>query len=663
MSLEDIKGIGVKTLQYLKEANINNVTDLIFCFPKSYDFYEVENSLVFSGQQVCIEGILDSKPVFIKYKKNVSAIIFYIIVSNIKIKCIYFSCDYLRYKLFKGMEIIVSGKFKKENKEFFVQDIFFDKFSLKIEVDYKLKNINNSTMQKIIANAVEAMGRFDDYLPVELITKYRLLEINQLISASHFPKSKNDYIQMLRRRKYEEFFWYGISIELLKNLRQSSIKAPRVISDKVKDDFIDILPFSLTVDQQKTIDVVMKDIMSPHPMNRLVQGDVGCGKSVVCYFAAYLSVKCGYQACIMVPTEILCKQQFENLKRLLKPFNFKIEMLTSSIKNKEKEDILYRLVNNRVDIIIGTHALIEENVLFNNLGIVIIDEQHRFGVEQRSKLVSKFKGVDCLYLTATPIPRTLGLTSFGDLDISSIHTMPNDRMVVETKVLKFSFLPQLCKIIDNHLMNMEKVYIVVPLVYENPDFNAVDINRCYEYFSSHLQNAKISIVHGKMKPNEKNEAMLGFKGSKYNVLISTTVIEVGVDVSEATVMVILNAERYGLAQIHQLRGRVGRSNKKSYCYLISDSDIERLTILEQTHDGFEISLKDFNLRGPGDFFGNEQSGFLGLNYANFQDDFKIWQCAKSDSEIYCQKFLKENSKNPKFLKLLALNKLQKNKSN
>lgn len=663
MELKDVRGIGVKSLEYFNNDGILTIEDALYTYPKSYTIYEIKNDFVFSGEYLCISGILDSNPVFLKYRRNVNSIIFYIIVNNYKVKCVIFSSDYLRYKLYKGVKVILYGRFKKENKEFVVQNIFFDDFNIKIETDYKLKNVKNSMMTKVIKNIFTHGYTFNDDLPSELIDKYKLLPLSKYVYTSHFPETINDYIQIGRRRKYEEFFWYSVSLELLKLTRKSKSKLDRNINYNLIDLFIKSLSYSLTLDQEKCIGIIKEDITANYPMNRLVQGDVGCGKSIIAYISALMLVSAGYQAVIMVPTEVLANQQYENIKKLLSGFNLSIELLTSSIKSKDKADILYRLMNNRVNIIIGTHALLEENVRFYKLGIVIIDEQHRFGVKQRSNLISKFPGVDCLYLTATPIPRTLGLTSFGDLDISSIHTMPNNRKNIVTYLYNYSDLDKLSRVLLEHIELGEQIYIVVPLVLENTEIDAIDINEAYQYFSKALPNIELGIIHGKLKSSEKTRIMNDFKIGKIKALISTTVIEVGVDVKNATIMVILDANRYGLAQIHQLRGRVGRSDKQSYCYLVSKHHNERLEILARTSDGFEIAMEDFKLRGPGDYLGDKQSGYYSLNYANFENDFKIWSCAKEDGEIYAHRFLNENSKNKRFLEILALNKSQKNKIN
>lgn len=663
MELKDVRGIGTKTIEYFNNEGITSIDDALYTFPKEYTIYEVKNENLLSGEFVCIEGILDSSPVFLNYRRNVNTIIFYLIVNNLKVKCVIFSSDYLRYKLFKGIGVILYGRYKRENREFVAQNIFFDNFKIKIETDYKLKYIKNSMMTKTIKNIFTHGYTFTDDLPSELIEKYKLFSSSKYVYTSHFPETKTDYIQIQRRRKYEEFFWYSVSLELLKISRKSKLKQKREINHSLIELFIRSLSFDLTIDQRKSIDMIAKDVECEYPMNRLIQGDVGCGKSIIAYISALMLVSCGYQAVIMVPTEVLANQQYENLKKLFLPLCLTIELLTSSVKQKAKDDILYRLMNNRVNIVIGTHALLEDNVKFYKLGIAIIDEQHKFGVHQRSKLISKYPGVDCLYLTATPIPRTLGLTSFGDLDITSIRSMPKNRKKIETYVYDYSKLDELTRILIKHINLGEQIYIVAPLVLENTDIDAVDIHQAYDYFSKAMPNIDIGMIHGKLKSVEKSNIMNDFKLGKIKALISTTVIEVGVDVKNATIMVILDANRYGLAQIHQLRGRVGRGDKKSYCYLVSKYYNERLDVLTKTNDGFEIAMEDFKLRGPGDYLGDKQSGFCSLEYADFENDFKIWTYAKEDGEIYAHKFLNENSKNRKFLEIQEVNKSQKNKIN
>ena len=662
MELKGFKGIGPKTLEKLHNNSIYTTEDVVLRFPKAYHFFEVDNSKLFSGDVASVFATVSSRPYFIKYRRNVNAIIFYAYIDSSRIKCVIFSNDYLRFKLFEGTKVILTGKYR--NNEFFVKNIFFDIFQIKIDTTYGLKDISDSIYKKYVLNVLNLGLNFEDYLPKELIKKYRLIDYNNYVYKSHFLQTKNDYIDILRRGKYEEFFWYALSLEILRIKRINVDKLKRNVDYGLIERFLNNLDFKITDDQKMAIDDCYKDIISTKPMNRLIQGDVGCGKSIVGYAAMLMEVSAAFQVAVMLPTELLATEQFSAIKKALNNYNLQIELLTSSTKDKEREDILYRLAHGRVNILVGTHALIEDRVIFRKLGLVIIDEQHKFGVNQRKKLISKFSNVDAIYLTATPIPRTLGLTAFGDLDISSIHTLPKNKKPIKTLIYDFKGLTEISKIINNHLLLNEQVYIVCSLVNENENIDAYDIDMAYNYFNSKLKNAKIGKVHGKMSPLEKDSIMNEFHRGALNVLISTTVIEVGINVPKATIIVILNAERFGLAQLHQLRGRVGRSDLKSCCILVSD-DIynERLDALKNTNDGFEIANSDFKLRGPGDYLGDEQSGFNAFEYASFTEDFNIWECAKEDAKYYAKEFYETNSSNKKYLEILDSIKEQKSKIN
>ena len=653
MELDKIKGIGPKTIELLNMDGIYSINDLLIKFPKKYTLYEHTNQSIFDSQtNILVEALIDSKATIVSFRKNVKTVIFYAFINGIKVKCITFSTDYLRYKIYKGIKCYLYGKYNNEIKAFNFQNIFFDEFECKIDVEYGLKNTPDSTMKRAVKSVLSNTFSIEEKLPQELIEKYKLYNIEKYVAASHFPLTKLDYIQVLRRRKYEEFFWYSTSLMLLREKSRNTLKTPREIDENTLEQFINSLPYKLTDDQRKAIFDVKLDMQSVFPMNRLIQGDVGCGKSIVAVISSLLACKAGYQVAVMVPTEILTNQQFNDFKKLLLPYGINVEILTSSIKKKDKEDILYRLSHGRINVIIGTHALIEENVMFNNLGLSIIDEQHKFGVIQRQKLISKFKFCDSLYLTATPIPRTLGLSQFGDLDITSIESMPSGRKSIITKVINTAELDTLIPVINEHLNKNDQIYVVVPMVLENPDYDLFNINSAYEYFESKLDTT-IGVAHGKQKAVERNKIMSDFKAGKYKVLISTTVIEVGVNVANAQVMVILNAERFGLSQIHQLRGRVGRSSMQGYCYLVSKDDYSpRLRVLESISNGFDISVEDFKMRGPGDYLGDAQSGHVALDYADFQLDYKIWECAYKDSQEYIKLFLNGKVKSVKFDEIL-----------
>jgi ATP-dependent DNA helicase RecG len=653
MELSKIKGIGPKTLELLNMDGIYSVSDLLVRFPKKYTLYEKTNESIFESQNyILVEALIDTKATIVSFRRNVKTVIFYAYINNIKVKCITFSTDYLRYKIFKGTKCLLYGKYKKDIKAFSFQNIFFEDFDCKIEVEYNLKNATDSIIKRAVKSVLTNTYKLEEKLPIELLEKYKLYPMEKYVAASHFPLTKNDYIQVLRRRKYEEFFWYSISLSLLREKNRCTLKTPRIIDDDSLESFLKSLPYELTNDQKKAVFDVKLDMQSVFPMNRLIQGDVGCGKSIVAIIATLLACKASYQVAVMVPTEILANQQFNDFKKMLLPYGITVELLTSSVKKKDKEDILYRLAHGRINVIIGTHALIEENVIFNNLGLSIIDEQHKFGVLQRQKLITKFKFCDSLYLTATPIPRTLGLSQFGDLDITSIESMPNGRKSIITNVINTADIDSLIPIINEHLSRNEQIYVVVPMVLENPDYDLYNINSAYEYFKSKL-NTTIGIAHGKQKAQDRTQIMSDFKSGKYKILISTTVIEVGVNVTNAQAMIILNAERFGLSQIHQLRGRVGRSSAQGYCYLVSKDEYSpRLKVLESVSNGFDISVEDFKLRGPGDYLGDAQSGHVALDYADFQLDYKIWQCAYADSKEYIKLFLNKKVKSVKFDEIL-----------
>ena len=661
MELKNVKGIGPKTLEKLNEAGIYNEDDLVSRFPKKYDIFEVTNDSIYTKEFTSVNAKIISRPYFIKYRGNVTTAIFYSLINNEKIKCVLFSSDYLRYTLKFNIDVILCGKYK--DNEFFVKNIFFDSFSVRIDTKYMIDGIKDHVIQKAVLAILTNYFK-EDYLPIELKEKYRLLDYKDYLYKAHFPESKKDFIEFQRRGKYEEFFWYSLALENLRIQRIDNKKEKKDIKENIINNFISNLKYVLTEDQIKAIEDIKKDILNDYPMNRLIQGDVGCGKSIVAYVAALMEISAGYQVVIMMPTELLANQQYENIKKAFINYNLSIELLTSSTKNSDKEDIKYRLENGRINIIIGTHALIEDSVRFFKLGLAIIDEQHKFGVNQRKKLVSKFKNVDSLYLTATPIPRTLGLTAFGDLDISSIHTMPNGRSKILTLVYDYSGIKEIFKMVKNHIALGEQIYIISPLINENPDLDLYDIKKAHELILKHIPNARIGIVHGQMKPNQKDEIMKDFYNKHYDILLSTTVIEVGINVINATMMIILDAERYGLAQIHQLRGRVGRGNLKSCCILVSkDKENERLNILKNTNDGFEIALSDFKLRGPGDYLGENQSGLANLEYASFIEDIKIWNVASNDGKYYAHKFQLDGSKNKKYLEIIKSSEKQRGKIN
>ena len=655
MELKKVKGIGEKTLYYLNQADIYTINDLLFRFPLDYIIYEQDNEKLFNGDVTYVEGVISTNVSMYKFKGRSYAFSFYIESNNLRLKLNLFTTLYAGVRLKRGMKIGAYGKYVKKDNYFSVRKIFTENLGFKIENEYKIKDIPNSTFARIVKNAITSFNEYEESLPLGLIDKYKLLGIKEYIFKTHFPNDKKDVIEVLRRRKYEEFFWYSISFDLVRSKRKLNKKEKRNIDINVLNDFISKLPYELTLDQRRAIDDSLADINKPYAMNRLVQGDVGSGKTIVAIALALLMVKAGYQVAIMVPTEVLANQHYQSFCDYLKDYNLSIELVKSGIKKRDYDDITYRLVNNRINILIGTHAILNDNIVFSKLGLVIIDEQHRFGVNQRIKLIDKYKDVDSMFLSATPIPRTLGLTFFRDLDISSIKEMPKGRKPIITKVIGMDKIAGLMKSIRNHIDLGEQAYFVVPLINENEDFNFMDIDSCKELIDQYLPDIDYALIHGKMKNSDKEEAILGFKNRKYKILVSTTVIEVGINIPNSTMMIIMDADRFGLATLHQLRGRVGRGDKESYCMLVTRNiDNERLIALEKHSSGFDISEIDFRLRGPGSYLGEEQSGFTSeLQYSSFENDLKILECAKNDSTLLLNDFIDKKIKSKKFDSILA----------
>lgn len=630
-----LKGVGEKTLLYFKENNILTITDLFLLEPKRYDCYIVTDLSAELIKQT-ITAKIDSLIVYRKYRKSIDSIIFQAVTNNQRIKVLIFGNGYLRYKLKKNMEVNLFGIYHSDTKEFYCENIFLDPKDERIDVIYGLKNINDTSVSRFLRIAYDSYPiDFIEKLPVDLVNKYKLLEYNAYIKASHFPMNSMDIKQVMRRKKYSNFFFYSLSLESLKYIKDSHIKLPKEFDFNDIKTFLNELPFMPTDDQLSAINKINFEMKQSFIMNRLIQGDVGSGKTLICIAASLMAYKAHYQTVLLAPTEILAKQHYQTFTNYLTKYGIYIGLLTGKMKTRERAEVIAKVNAGRINILIGTHALLFDNVKYFNLGLAIIDEQHRFGVAQRGKLLASNNNLDALYLTATPIPRTLGLSTFGDLDITSIHTMPSNRKSVITTAINELEMDKLLSAIREQVELGNQVYIIVPLVIENLDYSNWDIKKAYEYFSSNLKDIKISYVHGKMKSDLKDQAMNSFLAKESMVLISTTVIEVGIDCPNATMIVIMNAHMFGLSQLHQLRGRVGRSSKQSYCYLVSNkSDCKRLDVLVNSNDGFEISYQDYLLRGPGDYLGTSQSGFQMMDESSILADQKMFEIAKDDAKDF-----------------------------
>ena len=633
-----IKGVGPNRVSKLHQLGIYTLEDLITYYPRTYEDRGniIKISDIKDGDKCSIEAtVITSVTVrMIGRARSIEKVI----VKDDTDTCTitWFNQPYVRGEIKRGETYRFYGKFALKGATKELNSPVFDLIQKtnntgKIIPIYPLTyDLKQGTIRKIIENGLQIAGKLEETIPEYLINKYKLLGFDEATRQIHFPESFESFKKARKRLVFDELLAMQLGLLKLKGENSKEIKGIEYKKSVHMSDVINDLPFKLTNAQLRVLEEIDNDMENIKPMNRLLQGDVGSGKTVIAMIAAYKAVKSGYQVAILAPTMILAKQHIENFNKILGKYNINIVGLVGGMKSKEKKEAIEKISSGEANIVIGTHAILEENVLFNNLGLVVTDEQHRFGVKQRSKIIAKGDNPDVIVMSATPIPRTLALILYGDLDISIIDELPPNRKKIKTVAVTKNYTDKINSFIKDEVNKGRQVYIVCPLVEETENMDKADLKNAIDlsekYKNEIFKEYNVECLHGKMKSKEKEEIMQRFKDGEINILVSTTVIEVGIDVPNASIMVIENAERFGLAQLHQLRGRVGRGEYDSYCILkyttYTDNTKERMETMCKTDNGMEVAEKDLELRGSGDFFGTAQHGIPEFKIANLFEDME-----------------------------------------
>ena len=650
--LSNIKGLGPKTIETLKNININNMEDLVYYYPYRHEIVRLNDIKEAKDKDnVVIECIVDSVPLTRRFRANMTSLTFRAMSNKKMIAVMIFNRAFLKSQIRPGNIVTVIGKYDALKNTVIASDIKFERLQTGsiIPVYHLTTGLTSKALKKYIDEALTKFDNYIDYVPDYLNERYNLISKKSAVNLIHNPKNEDEVKKALIKLKYEELFQFMFKINYLKEInKESKIGYLRNVDPEDVNEFIRSLPFELTADQDTAIEEIYKDMTSSKRMNRMLQGDVGSGKTIVSVIAAYINYLGKYQTALMAPTEVLAYQHYESIKNILAGTNIRVDILSGSMKKKEKDEVVEKLKTGKIDFIIGTHALLSDNVVFKNLGLVITDEQHRFGVNQRASLKNKGLLPDVLYMSATPIPRTFALTIYGDMDISNIKTKPKGRKEIKTIIKSDKELVQVYDMMKSEIDNHHQVYIVSPLIEDSEVIDLTTVNEIKRNIELYFnKTVKSAILHGKLSKRDKDKIMDDFKNDKIDVLISTTVIEVGIDVKNATMMIIYDAERFGLATLHQLRGRVGRNEYDCTCILIGDESCERLKVLCESNDGFYITEKDYEMRGEGDLFGVKQSGDMSFKIANLHEDMKILLQARDDSKEFFNQNKDNNFENYK----------------
>ncbi|MEF3309861.1 ATP-dependent DNA helicase RecG [Paenibacillus sp. GYB004] len=643
LPVRSVKGVSLAKAKELEELGIDSVARLLEYFPFRYEDYRIRDLAdVKDGEKVTIEGKLYSEPSVQIYGRSKSRMTCKVFVDPLMVQTVWFNRHFLKDRLRPGAQLLLTGKWDSRRLQLTVAECEFPGGSSSrsgtLQPVYSITGaLAQRWMRKTIQQALVQFGALvAEALPKQLVDKYGFMPRKQAVYRIHHPDDVEEGKQARKRLVYEELFYFQLKLHAFRAIqRQKEDGVAHEFDNEDVRQFVRALPFKLTDSQKKVIAEILHDLKEPYCMNRLLQGDVGAGKTVVAAAALFATVKAGCQGALMVPTEILAEQHKRSLEKLFEPYGMTIGLLTGSLTDRQRRDVIASLHMGLIDVVVGTHALIQDDVLFRKLGLVVTDEQHRFGVNQRSILRRKGMNPDVLTMTATPIPRTLAITAFGDLDVSTLRELPKGRKPIKTYAVGHDKLERVIGFIRNEVSTGRQAYVICPLIEESEKLdvqNAIDV---HAQMSHAFPEFRVGLLHGRMTTQEKDEVMRQFKENQVQVLVSTTVIEVGVDVPNATVMVIYDAVRFGLSQLHQLRGRVGRGEHQSHCILIADpkneTAKERMRVMTETNDGFEIARRDLELRGPGDFFGTKQSGLPEFKLADMMSDFEIMEMARDDA--------------------------------